>query len=62
MNCVVEGCFECPFHIITEHYQAKCMHPVYGNQGEELGDYQNPTPDDCPLKKDNLTIVFGSKD
>lgn len=50
----VTGCIDCPFHIISQYYEASCAHPV--GAGRNLGDYQNPTPDWCPLNTDSITI------
>lgn len=62
MEQIVTGCKDCPFHIITEYYDAFCHHPESGkgggvHMGKSLGDYENKTPDWCPLNKEPITIT-----
>lgn len=62
MNHIVSGCKDCPMcekDNVTMYY---CNHPL----GASFIDYDLKeiaiTPIDCPLKKENLTIVFDDKD
>ncbi len=75
MNHIVTGCIDCCFcnqfliDFDNVRYDSVCTHPFAPKDNNtwslhmEIDNLEQPiTPDNCPLKKENLTIVFDNKD
>lgn len=62
MNKEVTGCLDCPLLYVSEEGQLgpyECHHPEGGSITIKQNRYYNPvTPDDCPLKKESITIYL----
>lgn len=67
MNHIVSGCKDCCFLNHSFNYEEgnlyHCNHPTIEIIYMELDSLEQIiTPLNCPLKKENITIVFDSKD
>lgn len=64
MNHIVSSCKDCSL-LNTDYGDGmpfSCNHPTLENINIEQDNLRQPIcPDNCPLKKDNLTIVFDDK-
>ncbi len=68
MNHIVSGCKDCCFYFLADlgYIENRCSHPLHITktiQDIEVDLKEVPiTPDWCPLKKENTTIVFDDKE
>ena len=69
MNHIVSSCNDCPFAHKLATQEVVCKNPsilpfdMKIESSKHWWEEDNLiTPDDCPLKKENLTIVFDDKD
>lgn len=67
MNHIVSSCNDCPFlskYLDYEYRESiQCNYPTLKIISIEQDEKESPiTPDNCPLKKGILTIVFDDKD